>query len=344
MILVMKPAASQSQINKIIEKLETLSFQVHRSTGVNYTILAALGPERELNLQSLTQMEGVERVFHTDKPYKLAARQFKPNGTVIEIGPVRIGDQTPVVVADVSHFKSLEQIEKTAKALMDCGIHMLRWGSSRVEENLRAQKQPNDLALRQISQIARIQNFVIVAAVSDHTELEFMGGHADIFQIGAHNMQNADLLRAVGRMGKPVLLERAVAAKMEDFLLAAEYVMSTGNYSVILCERGIRSFDDYAPLLFDVGLIPAIKALSHLPVLANPSYVVGRPDHLAAVALAGIAAGADGLVLPVAADSGEILRSNLPALGTKALKELLDRVRVLSRGLRRRPFHEASTV
>ena len=344
MILVMKPAASQSQISQIIEKLETLSFQVHRSTGVNYTILAALGPERELNLQSLTQLEGVERVFHTDKPYKLAARQFKPNGTVIEVGPVRIGDQTPVVVADVSHFNSFAQIENTAKALRGCGIHMLRWGSSRAEANLRALKEPSNLELRQIASIARWQHFVIVADVSDRTELERMGDHADIFQIGSHNMQNANLLRAAGRMGKPVLLERAIAGEMEEFLLAAEYVMSTGNYSVILCERGIRSFNDYAPLLFDVSLIPVIKALSHLPVLADPSHVVGRSDHLAAVALAGIAAGADGLILPVAAESGEILRNSLPALGTKALNELLERVRVLSSGLRRGTFHEVSTV
>lgn len=335
MILVMQPTASEKQIQNVMRTLERQSFQVHRSTGVKYTILAAISDDESTDHEFFAKLPGVERVFKSAKPYKLAAREFKPEGTVITIGNVVIGKEDPVVMASMDVIESEENITSAVEMVAECGLRILCSKAIPLE--------PEETALQRLRAAADERGLFVAIEVADTAHIDRISRYADLLQIGSHSMPNFALLRAVGQTGRPVLLTRNIAAKVDELLLAAERILATGNHSVILCEQGIRTFDDHSRFLLDLGVISAVKELSHLPIIVNPSRSTDQAEHILPLALAGIAAGADGLMIEVCPMLGRFSRQSDTSLDREELRELLRRIRTLSQNLHWSASHAICT-
>jgi 3-deoxy-7-phosphoheptulonate synthase len=338
MIVVMKRAATASQTDHLVRELKARSFQVHRSDGVNYTILAAIGEDSEPDLQFLASLEGVERIYKTSTPYKLAGRDFRPEGTVISIEGVRLGNSTPVLIASLAGAQGPERLESTIRTLAAQGICLVHLRMPPHEPTAML-----DFAdLPGVRSLADRHDVRLVADVADLIQLENVAPFAHLLRIPGSQMQNYPLLRAVGQVGKAVLLHRGMAATFDEFLLAAEHILTTGTQSVVLCSGGIRSFPDYAELILDVSLIPVVKERCHLPIIVDLIGTSAKPQHVEALVLAGIAAGADGLLVEVDT-SNKRLKEN-ESLCTESVRCLLERVHALSQSLHREKLHEISAL
>jgi 3-deoxy-7-phosphoheptulonate synthase len=335
MLVVMQQGATEEQIQAVIDRLVTLGFTVHRSTGVMHTVLGGVGPVDEMDPADFEAMEGVKECHRIVSPYKLASRHWKPQGTVIKIGKVEIGGPHVVTMAGPCSVESREQIETVAEIVAGQGAQIMRGGAFKPRSSPYSFQGMGEDGLKLMRSAADRHGLLVVSEVMDHTQLPMLMTYADILQIGARNMQNFNLLREVGRVRKPVLLKRGNSATIEELLLAAEYIMSGGNYDVILCERGIRTFETYTRNTMDISAIPVIKKLSHLPMIGDPSHGTGRRDQVLPMARAAVAAGADGLIVEVHPDPDRAMSDGAQTLTPPQFSEMMQQVRAIAAAMSR---------
>jgi 3-deoxy-7-phosphoheptulonate synthase len=299
MIVIMKPGATPADIQRVVERVQSFGLGVHISTGESRTIVGILGNTSGLDRATFEVMEGVEGAVRITRPYKVASREFKPFDTVIEVRGVRIGGPGLVVMAGPCSVESRSQILEAAHAVKEAGAHILRGGAYKPRTSPYSFQGLGVEGLELLAEAREATGLPIVTEVMSPDEVSLVCQYADILQIGARNMQNYRLLQAVGQVQKPVLLKRGLSSTVEELLMAAEYILAGGNYQVILCERGIRTFETYTRNTLDINAIPVLKQLSHLPVIGDPSHGTGKWELVAPVAKACIAAGADGLMIEV---------------------------------------------
>jgi 3-deoxy-7-phosphoheptulonate synthase len=313
-----------------------LGFKVHRVDGVTRTILGAIGDKRGIDPHRLAVLDGVEGVVEITKPYKLASREFNPDGTVVTVGDVQIGGADLAIIAGPCSVESEEQIAECARLVAQQGVRLLRGGAFKPRTSPYSFQGLGEAGLKMLRAAADRYGLYVVTEVLDTAHVEVVAHYADVLQIGARNMQNFALLKAVGRCGKPVLLKRGIAATLEEWLMAAEYILNEGNSRVILCERGIRTFSDHLRFTLDVGAVSVVKELSHLPVIVDPSHAAGIRTKVIPLALAGIAAGADGLIVEVHHDPDKALCDGPQALLPEQFQKLLDEATLVAHALGRR--------
>jgi 3-deoxy-7-phosphoheptulonate synthase len=337
MVIVMHEGATEEQIQHVIDRVVSSGFDVHRSTGASHTVLGAVGVHRDFDHRDFELLEGVREVVRITQPFKLASRQFKPQGTVIDLGRgVKIGGDEVVVAAGPCSVESPEQINAVAEAVSKTGARILRAGAFKPRTSPYAFQGLGEKGLELIREAADKFKLFVVSEVMDLSQIEMMGQYVDIFQVGARNMQNYFLLRALGEIQKPVLLKRGMSATIEELLLSAEYILSGGNYNVILCERGIRTFETYLRNTLDIAAIPVIKKLSHLPIVADPSHGTGRRDKVPPMARAAVAAGADGLLIEVHNDPDHALSDGAQSLTPVEFAQLMTEIRIIAPAVGRR--------
>jgi 3-deoxy-7-phosphoheptulonate synthase len=337
MVIVMQEGASDAQIQNVIDRLIAGGFDVHRSTGASHTVLGAVGVHRDFDHRDFELLEGVREVMRITQPFKLASRQFRPEGTIIDLGRgVKIGGPDVVVAAGPCSIESREQMFAIAESVSKAGAKILRAGAFKPRTSPYAFQGLGEKGLELMREAAEKFNLFTVSEVMDPSQVEMMGHYVDIYQVGARNMQNYHLLRALGEVRKPVLLKRGMSATMEELLLSAEYILAGGNYDVILCERGIRTFETYTRNTFDIAAIPVIKKLSHLPMWGDPSHGTGRRDKVPPMARAAVAAGADGLLIEVHNDPEHALSDGAQSLEPEAFTQLMAELRIIAPAIGRR--------
>jgi 3-deoxy-7-phosphoheptulonate synthase len=337
MVIVMQEGASDAQIQQVIDRLIASGFNVHRSTGESHTVLGAVGVHRDFDHRDFELLDGVREVMRITQPFKLASREFKPEGTVIDLGRgVKIGGNEVIVAAGPCSVESREQIQSVAESVASAGAKIMRAGAFKPRTSPYAFQGMGEKGLEWMKEAAEKFKLFTVSEVMDPSQIQMMLGYVDIFQVGARNMQNYHLLRALGEVRKPVLLKRGMSATMEELLLSAEYILSGGNYDVILCERGIRTFETYTRNTFDIAAIPVIKKLSHLPMFGDPSHGTGRRDKVPPMARAAVAAGADGLLIEVHNDPDHALSDGAQSLDPKQFAQLMTELRIIAPAIGRR--------
>jgi len=335
MLVVMQEGASEAQIQAVIDRLVELGFDVHRSTGVVHTVLGGVGGKDEFDVDSFEVMEGVKEAHRILSPYKLASRTFRPGGTVVKVGgggrpAVEIGGQRVAVMAGPCSVESRDQIERAAEIVARGGAKIIRGGAFKPRTSPYSFQGMGEKGLELLRVAADRHGLLVVSEVMDVAQIALVSAYADILQLGARNMQNFTLLRELGRQTKPVLLKRGISATIEELLLSAEYILAGGNYDVILCERGIRTFENYTRNTMDISAIPVVKKLSHLPMVADPSHGTGRRDKVAPMARAALAAGADGLLIEVHPDPDHALSDGAQSLLPAQFEELMGQLRMIA--------------
>jgi 3-deoxy-7-phosphoheptulonate synthase len=326
----MQERASEDQIEKVVAHLVALGMDVHRSTGVSRTVLGAVGDDRRLDPRLVELLEGVSEVLRVTEPYKLASRAFKPEGTVVTLGDVRIGGDEVIVMAGPCSAENEEQVNTTAAAVKKAGAKVLRGGAFKPRSSPYSFQGLGEEGLRMLRAAANQHDLKLVSEVMDINQIEVVDKYCDMFQLGARNMQNFTLLRELGRARKPVLLKRGIAATIEEWLLSAEYILAGGNSQVVLCERGIRTFENYTRNTLDISAIPVVKKLSHLPIIADPSHATGRRDKVAPMARAAVAAGADGLIIEVHCDPDHALSDGAQSMFPQQFDRLMAELRIIA--------------
>ena len=330
MVVVMEERASEAQIEQVVARLVEMGMDVHRSTGVTRTVLGAVGQGRP-DPGLIEMLDGVHEVVRITEPYKLASRTFKPEGTVVTVGDVRIGGDEVVVMAGPCSAENEKQVRSTAAAVKRAGAKIFRGGAFKPRSSPYSFQGLGEEGLRLLRDASNAENLKLVTEVMDLSQIEVIEKYCDIFQVGARNMQNFTLLRELGvRTRKPVLLKRGISATIEEWLLSAEYVLSGGNENVILCERGIRTFETATRNTFDVSAIPVVKKLSHLPIVADPSHGAGRRDMVAPMARAAVAAGADGLIIEVHCDPDHALSDGAQSMFPSQFDRLMAELRIIA--------------
>jgi 3-deoxy-7-phosphoheptulonate synthase len=330
MLVVMQQGATEQQIQAVIDRLVEMSFDVHRSTGVIHTVLGGVGGKEEFDLGIFEVMDGVKEAHRIVSPYKLASRSFRPAGTVVKVGAVEIGGERVVVMAGPCSVESRDQIERSAEAVARAGAQVIRGGAFKPRSSPYSFQGLGEEGLRMLREAADRNGLLVVSEVMDLTQIPLVAQYSDIMQVGARNMQSFNLLRELGRQRKPVLLKRGISATIEELLLSAEYILAGGNYDVILCERGIRTFETYTRNTMDISAIPVVKKLSHLPIVADPSHGTGRRDKVAPMARAAVAAGADGLLVEVHPDPDHALSDGAQSLRPEQFEELMRQLRIIA--------------
>ncbi len=337
MVVVMQEGATEEQIQHVITRLIGMGFDVHRSTGVNHTVLGAVGAPKEVDPRDVELIEGVREVVRITVPYKLASRSFRPLGTVVDLGRgVKIGASEVVVMAGPCSVESREQIFAIAEAVSRVGAKVLRGGAFKPRSSPYSFQGLGEEALKLLREAADKHGLFVVSEVMDLTQIPMVLDYVDMFQVGARNMQNFNLLRALGNVSKPVLLKRGMSATIEELLLSAEYILAGGNYNVVLCERGIRTFESYTRNTLDIAAIPVIKKLSHLPIIVDPSHGTGRRDKVPPMARAAVAAGADGLLIEVHHNPDAALSDGAQSLFPDQFAQLMAELRIIAPAVGRR--------
>jgi 3-deoxy-7-phosphoheptulonate synthase len=331
MIVAMQEAATEEQIQHVIERLIAMGFEVHRSTGARQTVLGAVGARREFDIRDIEILPGVGEAHRISSPYKLVARGFRPEGTVVKLAKgVRIGADEVVIMAGPCSVESREQIFAVAESVSRSGAKLLRGGAFKPRTSPYSFQGLGEEALKLMREAGDKFGLLVVTEVMEISQIELMLPYVDMLQVGARNMQNFNLLRELGKVRKPVLLKRGIAATIEELLLSAEYLLAGGNYDVILCERGIRTFETYTRNTLDISAIPIVKKLSHLPMVADPSHGTGRRDKVAPMARAAVAAGADGLLIEVHNDPDKALSDGAQSLYPEQFAQLMGELRVIA--------------
>jgi 3-deoxy-7-phosphoheptulonate synthase len=331
MIVAMQETATDDQIQVVVEHLMGLGFSVHRTTGERQTILAAVGARTDFDTRNLEVLSGVMEVHRISAPYKLAGRGFRPQGTVIEFANgVKIGGNEVVVMAGPCSVESRSQLFTAAEQIAKAGARGLRGGAFKPRSSPYSFQGLGLEALKLLREAGDKYNLLVISEVMEISQIEVMLPYVDIFQIGARNMQNFNLLRELGKVKTPMLLKRGIAATLEELLLSAEYIMAGGNYNIIVCERGIRTFETYTRNTMDISAIPVVHKLSHLPIAADPSHGTGLRDKVPPMALASIAAGADALLIEVHHDPDKALSDGAQSLYPKQFAELMDQMRMIA--------------
>jgi 3-deoxy-7-phosphoheptulonate synthase len=326
----MQENASPEQIQRVIDRLIHDGFDVHRSTGTLHTVLGGVGGKTDFDMGVFEVMEGVKEVHRIVSPYKLASRGFRPQGTVVRAGNVEIGGERIVIMAGPCSVESRDQIERAADIVADGGAKVIRGGAFKPRSSPYSFQGLGEEGLELLRHAADRRGLLVISEVMDAVQIPLLTKYSDILQVGARNMQNYTLLRELGKTRKPVLLKRGLSATIEELLLSAEYILSGGNYDVILCERGIRTFETYTRNTFDVSAIPVVKKLSHLPIVGDPSHGTGRRDQVPPMARAAIAAGADGLLMEVHHDPDHALSDGAQSLSGEQYLELMKQLRQIA--------------
>jgi len=329
MLVVMQEGATEAQIQAVIDRLVKVGFDVHRSTGVAHTVLGGVGA-RDFEPADFEVMPGVKNAHRIASPYKLVSRSFRPGGTIVRIGEVEIGGDRVVVMAGPCSVETKEQIDRIAEIVAQAGAVAIRGGAFKPRSSPYSFQGLGEEGLQLMREAANRNGLLVVSEVMDHTQIPLLGAYSDILQVGARNMQNYNLLKELGKQRKPVLLKRGIAATIEELLLSAEYLMAGGNYEIILCERGIRTFETYTRNTMDISAIPVVKKLSHLPIVGDPSHGTGRRDKVIPMARAAVAAGADGLLIEVHHDPDQALSDGAQSLYPEQFRELMVQLRLIA--------------
>jgi len=331
MIVAMQETATEEQIQQIIEHLVRMGFSVHRTTGVRQSILAAVGARIDFDTRNLEVLPGVQEVHRISAPYKLVGRTFRPEGTVVKFANgLAIGNAEVVVMAGPCSVESREQLFTVAQQIAQAGARVLRGGAFKPRSSPYSFQGLGLEGLKLLREAGDKFGMLVISEVMEISQIEMMLPYVDILQVGARNMQNFNLLRELGKVKKPVLLKRGIAATLEELLLSGEYIMAGGNYDVILCDRGIRTFETYTRNTMDISAIPIVKKLSHLPMTADPSHGTGRRDKVAPMARASVAAGADALLIEVHHDPDKALSDGAQSLFPQQFAQLMGELRMIA--------------
>jgi 3-deoxy-7-phosphoheptulonate synthase len=335
MVIVMNIDATDKQISDITNLLTSLGLGYHISKGEEKIVIGVIGDKKKLEGKAIEMMEGVEKVIPIVEPYKLASKIFKPEPTVVKVEDIEIGGSNIVIMAGPCAVESREQLFESAMAVKKAGAQFLRGGAFKPRTSPYSFQGLEEEGLKMLKEAKELIGLKIVTEVMDVHSVELVAQYADVLQIGARNMQNFPLLKAVGRINKPVLLKRGLAATLEEWLSAAEYILSEGNKDVILCERGIRTFETYTRNTLDLSAVPAIKKLSHLPIVVDPSHGTGKWHLVAPMAKAAIAAGADGLIIEVHPDPKNALSDGAQSLTPENFEALCQDIKVIAKAVGR---------
>ncbi|MEP7271470.1 MAG: 3-deoxy-7-phosphoheptulonate synthase [Acidobacteriota bacterium] len=335
MIVVMEEHASEEDITRVVDRLVNWGFDIHRSTGARYTILGAVGAQIT-DTRDIELLEGVHEVVRISSPFKLASRAFKPEGTRIRVGDTTIGGDEVILMAGPCTVESREQVETIAAAISSLNVRVMRGGAFKPRTSPYSFQGLGEEGLRFLREAADRHGMLTVSEIMESSQIPMFMRYVDILQVGARNMQNFNLLKDLAKLNKPVLLKRGPAATIEETLLSAEYLMAGGNHEVIICERGIRTFETYTRNTLDISAIPVIKKLSHLPVIVDPSHGTGRRDKVPPMARAAVAAGADGLLIEVHHDPERALCDGAQSLWPEQFAKLLDQLRLIAPAVERK--------
>ncbi|KAA3656905.1 MAG: 3-deoxy-7-phosphoheptulonate synthase [Chloroflexi bacterium] len=335
MIVIMKPGASMSDKSAVIAWAEDQGFQVHLSTGSERTIIGIIGDERPLNKEQIERVTGVERVVPVLKPYKIASREFKPDPTAFPIGQHMVGGKDLFIMAGPCSVESRTQIIEIAHAVKEAGAHALRGGAFKPRSSPYSFQGLGEEGLQYLAEAREQTGLPIVTEVMEPSLVPLVCEYADVLQIGARNMQNYALLHAVGKSQHPVLLKRGMSSLIEEWLMCAEYILSHGNTRVMLCERGIRTFEKYTRNTFDLNAIPVVKHLTHLPIISDPSHATGKWEYVAGVAKGSVAAGADGVILEVHQKPEEAMSDGRQSLKPERFAELVVEMKAIAQAVGR---------
>ncbi|HHJ53321.1 MAG TPA: 3-deoxy-7-phosphoheptulonate synthase, partial [Caldithrix abyssi] len=330
MVIIMEKDASEQQIQHVIEYLDEQGYSIHRSTGVEHTLLGVIGDTAKLDVRDLKILDGVNDAYRISAPYKLVSREFKHDNTVIRIKDVEIGGEEVVVMAGPCSVESEDQTMRIAERVAKAGAKVLRGGAFKPRTSPYSFQGLGEKGLKILRKAAETFGLLIITEVMDKEQLPLICEYADILQIGARNMQNFTFMRALGKTNKPVFLKRGISATIQEWLMSAEYILSGGNKDVMLCERGIRTFETYTRNTFDLSAIPVVHKLSHLPVIADPSHATGLRDKVIPMARAAVAAGADGLMIEVHHDPEHALSDGAQSLYPDQFDELMKQIRVIA--------------
>ena len=335
MIVVMRSGASQGSIQSVVERVNELGFRAHLSAGEERTIIGVIGDERTLNESVFRTLEGVEKVVRILTPYKLSSRDFHPHDTVVPINGVSVGAKQVAIMAGPCAVESREQVMETARAVEEAGAHIFRAGAYKPRTSPYSFQGLGQQALDLLAEVKAKTGLAIVTEVMAPEQVSQVAACVDILQIGTRNMQNFALLHAVGESGKPVLLKRGMMSTIEELLMSAEYILSHGNYRVMLCERGIRTFETSTRNTLDLSAVPVLKQYTHLPVIVDPSHATGNWEWVTPLSLAAIAAGADGLMIEVHPHPDKALSDGAQSLRPERFAELVAKARLVAQAVGR---------
>lgn len=299
MIVVMKPKATKENIGKVIARIEAAGLKTHLSKGEEVTIVGVIGDKSKIANLEMNMMEGVEKTVRITEKYKLVSRHFHPENTVVDVAGVKIGGKKIAVMAGPCSVESIDQLREAARAVKAGGAEFLRGGAFKPRTSPYDFQGLAEDGLKMLRQVADEEGLKVVTEIVDKDDIELVGEYADLYQVGARNMQNFQLLKALGKAVKPVMLKRGLSATISEWLNAAEYIMAGGNENVILCERGIRTYETFTRNTLDLSAVAAVKELSHLPIIVDPSHGTGRWEMVRPMARAAVAAGCDGLIIEV---------------------------------------------
>jgi len=332
MLVVMQAQATEEQVRAVCQKIESLGYRAHSMPGAQRTAIGITGNQGEVDPGSLDEMPGVHEVIRVTKPYKLVSRDTKPDNTVIRFSgsPVTIGGTNLAIMAGPCGIESREQAFAIAERVARAGAQFFRGGAYKPRTSPYSFQGMGENGLKIMAEIRDAFGLLIVTEAVDYESLDLVEKYADMIQIGARNMQNFSLLKRAGRASKPVLLKRGIAATLEEFLMAAEYIMSEGNYNIVLCERGVRTFADHTRNTLDLSVVPAVQRLSHLPILVDPSHGTGKRNKVTPLSRAAVAVGADGLIIEVHHDPDRALSDGMQSLFPDQFDALMEQVRQIA--------------
>ena len=330
MIIIMKPKTAEESIDSLVGELEGRGMQVQRNSGVDCTVLGVIGDVASLDPNDFLMRDGVERVMSVSEPFKKANRKFHPEDSVIDCGGVKVGGRKLALVAGPCSVESIDQVTGIALAVRASGASMLRGGAFKPRTSPYAFQGLKREGLSMLEEASRESGLPIVTEIMSPALVEEFDRRVDVIQVGARNMQNFDLLRELGKTRKPILLKRGLSATIEEWLMSAEYIMAAGNPNVILCERGIRTFETYTRNTLDLSAVLAVKQLSHLPVLVDPSHATGKAWMVERLSLAAVAAGADGLIIEVHNDPARALCDGAQSLTPPQFAQLVAKIHAMA--------------
>lgn len=336
MIIVMQPNATQQDLERVTQRITEIGLKIHLSEGQMRTIIGVIGEKQLIAELPITAMTGVEKVVAVTAPYKLVSREFRPEDSIVNIGGIEVGGSNIVIMAGPCAVESREQLMESAMIVKKSGAQFLRGGAFKPRTSPYAFQGLEEAGLKLLAEAREMTGLKIVTEVVDVDSVALVSQYADVMQIGARNMQNFQLLKAVGRTNKPVLLKRGMAATISEWLNAAEYILNEGNFNVMLCERGIRTFEDFTRNTLDLSAVAAVKMISHLPVIVDPSHGTGLWRLVKPMAKAAIAAGADGLIIEVHPNPPEALSDGPQSLTPKNFEELMTEIAAIAGLLGRR--------
>jgi 3-deoxy-7-phosphoheptulonate synthase len=335
MVVVMEATASEAQIQQVIERLNEFGFDVHRSSGVSQTVLGAIGVQPDFDTRHIRLLDGVANVFRVTAPYKFASRDWHPEDSLVDVAGVTLGGREVIIMAGPCSVEGEEQIEQSAAAVAAAGGKILRGGVFKPRTSPYAFQGMGEAGLKILREAADRHNLRVVTEIMDLSQLDVLLPMTDLLQVGARNMQNFSMLKELGRSGKPVLLKRGISATIDEWMMSAEYILAQGNANVILCERGIRTFETYTRNTLDLSAVPVVKKKSHLPIIVDPSHGTGLRDKVTPMARAAVAAGCDGLMIEIHPDPPSALSDGPQSLYLEQFSELMRQIRLIAEAIDR---------